>query len=177
MKVDSVDIKCNVTMDYDKAASFWERKDSKKMDEAALKAAVDEFIGKHKVCALATGCDDFVRNTPIEYNFIDGIFWLFSEGGLKFKALKGNKNVCMAIYEESAEFGSLHGMQIEGVADVIEPFYDEYIKLLECKKIPVDAVKKMAEPINLIKITPKEIDFLNSDFKKDGVDSRQHLSL
>ena len=85
--------------------------------------------------------------------------------------------VCMAIYEESAEFGSLHGMQIEGVADVIEPFYDEYIKLLECKKIPVDAVKKMAEPINLIKITPKEIDFLNSDFKKDGVDSRQHLSL
>ena len=164
-------------MDYDKAASFWERKDSKKMDEAALKAAVDEFIGKHKVCALATGCDDFVRNTPIEYNFIDGIFWLFSEGGLKFEALKGNKNVCMAIYEESAEFGSLHGMQIEGVADVIEPFYDEYIKLLECKKIPVDAVKKMAEPINLIKITPKEIDFLNSDFKKDGVDSRQHLSL
>lgn len=165
-------------MDYDKAASFWERKKSESpMEESELRGAIDAFIGKHKICALATGADDFVRNTPIEYNYIGGVFWFFSEGGLKFKALKDNKNVCLAIYEENPDFGSLHGMQIYGVADVIEHFSDDYNNLLEYKKIPLDAVKKMAEPINLIKVVPKEIDFLNSDFKKNGFDSRQHLSL
>jgi hypothetical protein len=68
-------------------------------------------------------------------------------------------------------------MQIYGVAQVVEHFTSEYNKLLEYKKIPLDAVKKMEEPINLIKVVPKEIDFLNSDFKKNGFDSRQHLSL
>lgn len=165
-------------MDYDMAASFWKRKTSEfPMEESELRGAVDAFIGRHKICALATGSGDFVRNTPIEYNYTGGKFWFFSEGGLKFKALKDNKNVCLAIYEESSDFGSLHGMQIYGVAQVVEHFTSEYNKLLEYKKIPLDAVKKMEEPINLIKVVPKEIDFLNSDFKKNGFDSRQHLSL
>lgn len=165
-------------MDYDMAASFWERKKSEfPMEESELRGAIDAFIGRHKICALATGSGDFVRNTPIEYNYTGGKFWLFSEGGLKFRALKDNKNVCLAIYEENPEFTSLHGMQIYGVAQVVEHFSSEYIKLLEYKKIPLDTVKKMEEPINLIKVVPKEIDFLNSDFKKNGFDSRQHLSL
>ncbi|SHH69474.1 Pyridoxamine 5'-phosphate oxidase [Butyrivibrio fibrisolvens DSM 3071] len=165
-------------MDFDKAASFWERKNSEsQMEDSELRGAIDAFVGRHKICALATGTGDFVRNTPIEYNYIGGKFWLFSEGGLKFRALKENKNVCLAIYEENPDFGCLHGMQIYGVAEVIEHFSDDYNKLLEYKKIPLDAVKKMEEPINLIKVVPKEIDFLNSDFKKNGFDSRQHLSL
>ena len=87
-------------MDYDMAASFWERKTSEfPMEESELRGAVDAFIGRHKICALATGYGDFVRNTPIEYNYTGGKFWFFSEGGLKFKALKDNKNVCLAIYE------------------------------------------------------------------------------
>ena len=53
------------------------------------------FIQEHKVCALATGSGEYVRCTPIEYNFVDGAFYLFSEGGMKFKGLKDNKNVCL----------------------------------------------------------------------------------
>lgn len=165
-------------MDYDMAASFWERKGSEfPMEDSELRGAIDAFVGRHKICALATGSGEFVRNTPIEYNYTGGKFWLFSEGGLKFKALKDNKNVCIAIYEESSDMGSLRGMQIYGVAEVIEHFSDDYNKLLEYKKISVDAVRNMPEPINLIKVIPKEIDFLNSDFKKNGFDARQHLSL
>lgn len=112
-----------------------------------------------------------VHCTPIEYNYINGNFYLLSEGGLKFRGLYANKNVSLAIYEPYQGFGKLAGMQI------IEPFSDEYNKILEYKKIPKTAIEKMPHPMNLIKVTPMEIDFLNSKFKEEGCDSRQHLNL
>ena len=36
--------------------------------------------------------------------------------------------------------------------------------------------KKLPDDINLIKIVPERIDFLNSDFKKDGYGSRQEYA-
>lgn len=67
-------------MDYKKAASYWIEKDEKtvSMDHDALLTRVEKFISVHNTCALATGWGDFVRCTPIEYNYKDGRFWLFS---------------------------------------------------------------------------------------------------
>lgn len=59
-------------MDYQKAASYWEEKDTVKMEKSKLIQEVEEFIASHNTCALATGCDDFVRCTPIEYTYMDG---------------------------------------------------------------------------------------------------------
>ncbi len=88
-------------LDYDSAASYWiERdRDSVHMETAALKEKIEAFIGAHNTCALATASADMVRNTPIEYNYVKGCFYFFSEGGLKFKGLKENKNVGIAIFE------------------------------------------------------------------------------
>ena len=93
------------------------------------------FIQEHKVCALATGSGEYVRCTPIEYNFVDGAFYLFSEGGMKFKGLKDNKNVCLAIFDagDKVGFGELHSAQISGAAEIVEPFSEEYLKLLQYK--------------------------------------------
>ena len=94
------------------------------------------FIQEHKVCALATGSGEYVRCTPIEYNFVDGAFYLFSEGGMKFKGLKDNKNVCLAIFDagDKVGFGELHSAQISGAAEIVEPFSEEYLKLLQYRK-------------------------------------------
>jgi nitroimidazol reductase NimA-like FMN-containing flavoprotein (pyridoxamine 5'-phosphate oxidase superfamily) len=164
-------------MDYEKAASYWMEKDkeSVKMDVDVLKQKISEFISKHNTCALAVATGDFVRCTPIEYNYVDGIFYLFSEGGLKFKALKDNKNVCLAIYEEYKGFGQLNGLQVTGNAEIIEPWSEEYLNMLAFKKIPEATMRKLPEPINLIKIVPIVMDFLSSDLKKEGYGSRQRL--
>lgn len=166
-------------MNYDSAAEYWIQKDkkSKKMKQPELMQAIEQFIGAHNTCALATGSEDFVRCTPIEYNYVDGAFYLFSEGGLKFRALRDNSNVCMAIYEPYDGFGKLKGMQVTGKAAMVEPFTNEYNKLLEIKKIPLEMIKKLQQPMNLIKITPMVIDYLNSDFKKDGFGSRQQINI
>jgi hypothetical protein len=36
-------------------------------------------------------------------------------------------------------------------------------------------IRKMPESMHLIKITPVEADFLDTDFKKDGYDARQKV--
>ena len=76
-------------MDYDVAASYWTEKykTSAHLDEETLRKKIDGFLKEHNTCALATASADMVRNTPIEYNYLDGVIYLFSEGGLKFKAL------------------------------------------------------------------------------------------
>ena len=155
-------------MDYRAAANYWveKDKDAVKMDREELSGEIETFLKKHKVCALATAAGEFVRCTPIEYNYVDGCFYLFSEGGLKFRALEKNKHVCLAIYEESAGFGNLAGLQVTGEAEIVE-----------YKKIPVDMLKKLPQPMNLIKIVPDVYDFLKSDLKKRGFSSRQQLRM
>ena len=59
------------------------------------------------------------------------------------------------------------------MAEIVEPFSEEYLKAAEFKNIPVEMLKKLPEVMNLIKIVPERIDFLNSDFKKNGYGSRQ----
>lgn len=166
-------------MDYKKAASYWIEKDknSAQMDHDVLLAQIQKFIMAHNTCALATGCGNFVRCTPIEYSYKDGVFWMLSEGGLKFLCLEGNKNVCLAIYDVYTGFGQLGGMQVNGIAETVEPWTKEYLDLLTFKKIPAENLKRLTSKLYLIKVTPTRIDFLCSELKKMGFDPRQHLSL
>ena len=165
--------------DYDAAASHWIERDcdSVHMEPEALKEKIESFVGAHNTCALATASADMVRNTPIEYNYVDGYFYFFSEGGLKFRGLKENKKVGIAIFEPYGGFGQLKSLQAQGKAAMVEPFSEEYLKLMEHKKIPVEAMKKLPQAMKLIKVVPVSYDYLDSDLKKDGFASRQHMDL
>ena len=166
-------------MDYDTAANYWIEKDGRSvaMEPEALFARIEAFLSSHNTCALATASSDMVRCTPIEYNYLDGCFYLFSEGGLKFRALKENKCVGLAIFDNYEGFGKVRGLQVEGEASMVEHFSEEYLKLMEYKKIPVEAMKKMEHPMNLIKIVPKAYDYLDSALKDEGVGVRQHYEV
>jgi len=166
-------------MDYKRAASYWIDKDKKadRMEDNGLRIEIEKFIAAHNTCALATGCGDFIRCTPVEYNYKDRKFWVFTEGGLKFRGLEGNKNVCLAIYDSYTGFGQLGGMQITAAAEIVEPWTEEYMDLLRFKQISAENLKKRSEPLYLIKITPTRIDFLSSEFQNRGFNPRQQLSL
>ena len=105
---------------------------------------------------------------------MDNHFYFFSEGGLKFRGLKKNKHVGMAIYEPYNGFGNLKSLQIEGMASLVEPFSEEYLKVMEYKKIPEAAMRNLPQPMALIKVVPEVFDLLDSDLKKEDFGSRQH---
>ena len=166
--------------DYQKAAEHWDKIDAKSaaMPREQLLKAITDYIGKNNTCALATGSGQFVRCTPIEYAYHDGAFFLFSEGGRKFVGLEKNKRVSLAIFDKYEGFGHpLFGLQVSGVAEVVEPFSPAYNAEAASKKIPLDALKKLPEPLHLIKIVPTRFDFLDSELKKEGYSSRQCLSV
>lgn len=160
---------------YDQAITFWARKDEseKRMDPEAVWNWICAFLSSHKVLALATASKDFIRCTPLEYTWHDGALWIFTEGGLKFKALKENKMIAAAVFDTNASFGGLQSVQIAGTAEIVDLFCADYYAAAAFRHIPAEALKKLEEPMWLLKITPTEITCLNSDFKKDGFGVRQ----
>lgn len=164
--------------EYDQAASFWIKKDQegKALDRDTLKQEVITFLKEHKILALATAGKE-VRATPLEYSYKDGALYIFSEGGEKFANLKVNKQVAAAIFDANGAFGSLKSLQIKGTASMVDLFSDEYNEAALQRKIPLEALKKLPEPMWLIKIVPDEIVELNSSFKKKGYNSRQTLKI
>lgn len=165
--------------DYDKVATHWTSKETDvvRMPEAELRAEVDAFLSSHNTCTLACGAGDFVRCTPLEYVWRDGSFWIFSEGGLKFCALKWNKNVSLAVFEPYGGFGKLAIAQVTGTAELIDPESDEFAEAVAAKGLPVSALPKLRGMLHLIRVTPSRIDYLCSEFKSRGFDSRQWIEL
>lgn len=164
--------------EYSQAETYWQRHDeqSVKIERGAVMKAADEFLAKHNTCALATGCSDFVRCTPIEYLWSNGCFYLLSEGGLKFRSLAKNKNVCLAVFEPYQGFGALASIQVSGKAEIIPSDSDEYRMVLAAKKIPESAIRGLSHPMYLIKVVPGTMELLFSEFQKSGYDSRQRVT-
>lgn len=164
-------------MNYQEASEYWIKKDKNgvKAPKEELLKRIDHFIKAHNTLALATGFGNELRATPVEYNYYDGAFYLFSEGGLKFKYLEHNKNVAACIFDSYTGFASIHALQMEGTASIIEPNEEEFARICEKKGLNLAAIQKMGVPFHLIKITPRAYDYLDSDLKKGGYSNRQHL--
>jgi menaquinone-dependent protoporphyrinogen IX oxidase/uncharacterized protein YhbP (UPF0306 family) len=137
-----------------------------------LKIAIDEFLSSHNTCTLATCHLDSVRSTPIEYNYYNGFLYLLTEGGEKFAKLLLNKNVSVSVYENFNGMNNLKGMQITGHAILIDD-EEEFNRVLEFKGLNVELIKSMPIKMNMIRIVPDKIEFLNSKFKNDGYDAKQ----
>lgn len=160
---------------YEAASSFWIKKDaeSKHMDDQELYERIDHFLSEHKVLALACGDASFIRCTPLEYTWHDGALWIFSEGGLKFRALQNHPHVSAAVFESNMSFGSLLSCQIQGQVEMVDLFSKEYMAEAFVRHIPAEMLKKLPEPMWLLKIIPDEMTLLDSSLKKEGYGSRQ----
>ena len=163
--------------EFDQAAVYWTDKENgeKRMPEDELRSAIDTFLTGHNTCALATGSGDFVRCTPLEYAWRADAIWIFSEGGLKFRGLKGNDKVSVAVFEPYDGFGKLASAQVTGTAKLVAADDPAFAEAAAAKGIPAAALEKIVSRLHLIKIVPSRIDYLCSDLKAQGYDARQHL--
>jgi len=165
--------------EFDEAARYWTEKEatSARMPREELQQAIDAFLGTRGVCALATASSDLVRCTPLEYAYRDGRFWIFSEGGLKFHALKESRNVCLAVFNPSYEFGKLESVQVTGIAETVDPTGEEYERAAKARGFSGAVLERMRTRLHLIEVTPTRIDYLSSALRKRGFDARQWVEL
>lgn len=149
--------------------------DNKELDKYELQKAIDDYISSKNTCTLTSGVCEFIRSTPIEYSYVNGCFYFFTEGGLKFKGILQNPNVSICIYDDYSGMVNLKGIQISGKAELISIGSDEYKELVEVKKLKFENINKLPVNLNLLKVYPVKFEFLNSDFKEFGVDVKQIL--
>ncbi|WP_455539024.1 flavodoxin domain-containing protein [Terrisporobacter sp.] len=137
------------------------------------KKEIEDFLNRKNTCTLATGYEDYIRSTPIEYEYYDGNIYIISEGGLKFIGLSKNKKVCICVYENYTNMNNLCGLQISGDAEVLQPWCEEYIQALNRKGLKIENISKLPFDMNIIKVIPDKYEFLYSKFKNLGFDSKQ----
>lgn len=97
-----------------------------------------------------------------------------SEGGFKFKGILQNPKVSIVIFNSYTSMKELKGIQISGKSEIVSLLSDEYIEIFSLKKFNVEFVKNLPVDLNLIKVTPEVFEFLNADFSKFGLDSKQY---
>ena len=164
-------------MDYKAAADFWLKKDKDavKMPPDALAKELDAFLKEQKVCTLAAADGDFIRCTPLTYAYLDGKFYIFSEGGLKFRALEKNKNVALEVHAEYHGVGSAKSVQVTGVAEVIGADDRDFVARADAAGMNGASLKKMG--LVLIVVTAERLEYLNSTLRERGYCPRQSLAL
>lgn len=166
-------------IDWEAAANRWidQEAGEARMPREELLAEIEAFLSRHRICALATAGNGVVRNTTVEYVYAEGALWIVSEGGLKFRALQANSNVCLAIHDDDVSFDTLAGLQVTGTAEVLEPFGTEYARACELRGIPVERLRALPFVMNIIKVRPARYDYVDGTLKERGFSARQHLDL
>jgi len=142
------------------------------ISEQEFEAAVIEYLNDHNVLHLATGRDNEVRSTPLEY-FNNGLtVYISSEGGGKFANLKVNPNVSYSIsdpYEPERDFFGAVGLQVWGIAATFKKNDNpERYEDIRKHRRHGDALKKQGieqlarvRNFNMITIEPVKIRYLN----------------
>lgn len=165
--------------EYQQAQTYWTSKEAnaKRMPAAELQEELDEFFSNHNTLALATGWGDWVRCTPLEYSYRDGAFWVFTEGGLKFRGLEHNSNVSFAVFEPYSCFGSIRSAQVTATAVVVDPQSAEFAEAAAEKGLTGQALAKVKGSLHLLKLVPTRIDYLCSDLRQRGYNVRQWVEI
>jgi hypothetical protein len=140
-----------------------------------LKEAVEKFINDHNTCVLATGSGDRIRSTPIEYSYIDGVLYIISEGGEKFANIILNHNVSLSIFNPYSGMNDLGGLQLSGVASILELNSEEYRQVLKKKGLSYKKISNYSFYLNIIKIKLIKAEFLSTDLKSTGYPIKQVL--
>lgn len=140
-----------------------------------MRGAVESFIKARNTCALAVADGDFVRCTPLTYKYRAGKFVIFSEGGLKFRALRENKHAALAIFDEYKGPGSAKSLQVTGTAAVCGADDADYAEQLTA--FGVNAAHMQQLRLTLILITPTTLEYLDATLKEQGYSPRQMLQI
>ena len=173
-----IDISNNKNENIAKAAiniKKYIEKPKKRLPKEQLKKYIGEYIKENNTLVLATGKEDFVRATPIEYIYYKNKFYMITEGGLKFVGIYENRNVSMGIYKDYKNMNDIQGMQITGTCEIIKKDSEEYKEILNVKGINIENLEKLPVTMNMIKVKPTKYEFIDSKFKKMGYDVKQIL--
>ena len=143
------------------------------MEEHKLMDRIESFIRSHQMLALATAGQGYVRCTPLEYMYLDRVFYVITEGGNKFRGILENGDVSAAIFDPIGRTGRpVVSLQILAKAAPVPVGSDEYRIAMAARGLTEQKLDQMPVTLFLLKIVPLRYEFLNTAFTDEGYDAK-----
>jgi nitroimidazol reductase NimA-like FMN-containing flavoprotein (pyridoxamine 5'-phosphate oxidase superfamily) len=153
------------------------------MPTKVLEKRIIEFLKEQNMCVLATCGDGLPRATPIEYHSIGITIYFVGEPGTKLENMKKNPNVSIGIFLPYTGWDSAKGAQITGKAKIISRAnsteFKEGLAACQWEKTAKElGLKTFPETgVELVKVEPEKIEFIDISLKKLGYSPRQTLNV
>jgi nitroimidazol reductase NimA-like FMN-containing flavoprotein (pyridoxamine 5'-phosphate oxidase superfamily) len=155
----------------------------KRMSPKDLENRIIQFLKEQNMCVLATCSNDVPRATPIEYRSEGTTLYFVGEPGTKLKNMKDNPNVSIGIFLPYTGWDSAKGAQITGKAKIISrensTEFKEGLAAYQWEKTAKElGLKTFPETgVELVKVEPEKIEFIDMSLKKLGYSPRQTLNV
>ncbi len=146
------------------------------LDETELSARIDSFVAAHNTLAMATSTEGYVRCTPMNYLYLDGVFYLITEGGNKFRGILESGRCSAAIFNPSSDNEPNCGVQIHAEAKILPADSSEYMAIMNMKGYTEEQLNALPVSLFLIKLIPLRYDYYNASLEQDGFDAHQILT-
>jgi uncharacterized pyridoxamine 5'-phosphate oxidase family protein len=148
-----------------------------------LEKRIIQFLKKQNMCVIAT-CDDNVpRATPVEYHSKGTTIYFVGEPGTKLENIKKNPKVSIGIFLPYTGWDRAKGAQITGKAKIIfrenSTEFKEGLAAYQWEKTAKElGLKTFPETgVELVKVEPEKIEFIDMSLKKIGCSPRQTLNV
>jgi nitroimidazol reductase NimA-like FMN-containing flavoprotein (pyridoxamine 5'-phosphate oxidase superfamily) len=147
-----------------------------------LKKRIIQFLTEQNMCVLATCSNKVPRATPIEYHSQGITLYFVAEQGTKLRNMAKNPNVSVGIFLPYKGWDSAKGAQITGKAKIISRRnLAEFKRGLEAyqweKTAKEIGIKEFPRTVELVRVDPRKIEFIDMSLKKIGYSPRQTLEL
>lgn len=154
----------------------------KRVPPKELEKRIIQFLKEQNMCVLATCSGNVPRATPIEYHPKGTAMYFVGEPGTKLKNMKNNPNVSIGIFFPYIGWDSAKGAQITGKAKIISKKnvaeFEEGLAAYQWEKTARElGIKTFPETVELVKVEPEKIEFIDMSLKKMGYSPRQIFNL
>jgi nitroimidazol reductase NimA-like FMN-containing flavoprotein (pyridoxamine 5'-phosphate oxidase superfamily) len=148
-----------------------------------LEKRIIQFLKKQNMCVIATCGDNVPRATPVEYHSKGTTIYFVGEPGTKLENIKKNPNVSIGVFLPYTGWDSAKGAQITGKAKIIFrenlTEFKEGLAAYQWEKTAKElGLKTFPETgVELVKVEPEKIEFIDMSLKKFGYSPRQTLNV
>ena len=147
-----------------------------------LEKRIIQFLKKQNMCVLATCGDNVPRATPIEYHSKGLTLYFVVEPGTKLENMKRNPNVSIGIFLPYIGWDSAKGVQITGKAKILlrenlVEFKEGLVAYKWEKTAKELSIKTFPKTVELVKVVPEKIEFIDMYLRRMGYSPRQTLNI
>jgi len=159
-----------------------EEQSEKRLPIEKLKKRVTKFLASTNICVLATCHDDVPRATPIEYHSEKLTIYFIGEPGIKLSNITKNPKVSIGIFLPYMGWDSAKGAQITGHAKIISrrniEEFEKGLKAYKWERVAKEiGIEEFPKSVELVRVEPEKIEFVDMSLKKIGFSARQFLDL